>query len=145
MWNNNKHKAFEIKKFCKRKKIKFYVSNNVNLAKNLNADGIHISSFDKKINYIDKNKFDIIGTAHNQLDYYFKKQQNCKSLFLSPLFKTKKYSEKKILGIIRFNLISKNWDKSVYALGGISNKNIIKVINTNAIGVGGINYIESIK
>ena len=74
--------------------------------------------------YINKSKFDIIGTAHNQLDFYFKKQQGCKSIFLSPLFNTKKYSNNKILGILRFNLLSNNWGAPIYALGGINNNNI---------------------
>ena len=145
MWNNDRQKAFEIKKYCKKNNIKFYISNNVNFAKNIKADGIHISRFDRNTNYINREKFDVIGTTHNQLDYYFKKQQGCKSLFISPIFKTKKYSENKVLGTIKFNLLSKDWNKPVYALGGISKKNIIKIINTNAVGIGGVNYIESLK
>ena len=145
IWNNNKQKAFEIKKYCKKNNIKFYISNNVNFAKNIKADGIHISRFDRKINYINKDKFDIIGTSHNQLDYYFKKQQGCKSLFISPIFKTKKYSENNVLGTIKFNLLSKNWIMPVYALGGINKKNIIKLTRTRTVGIGGITYIETIK
>lgn len=145
IWNNDIQTAFRIKKFCKRNNIKFYISNNINFAKNIKADGIHISRFDRKINYINKDKFDIIGTSHNQLDYYFKKKQGCKSLFISPVFKTKKYSENKVLGIIKFNLLSKEWKKPIYALGGINKGNIIKLNCTKAVGIGGITYFETIK
>ena len=140
-WDNDKENLLKVKNYCKRINIRFYLSNNINLAKIIKVDGIHIKADNKKLVYINKNKFDIIGTAHNQLDFYFKKQQGCKSIFLSPLFNTKKYSNNKILGILRFNLLSNNWGAPVYALGGINNNNIKKLKNTKAIGIGGISYL----
>ena len=77
-WNNDKENLLKVKNYCKRINIRFYLSNNINLAKIIKVDGIHIKADNKKLVYINKNKFDIIGTAHNQLDFYFKKQQECK-------------------------------------------------------------------
>ena len=85
---------------------------------------------------------DLIGTAYSQYDYYIKKNQNCTAIFLSPLFYTKKYSINKTLGPIKFNLISKNWDLAVYALGGLGLNNFKKINLTKCSCIGGISFIE---
>ena len=38
----NKEIILKIKKYCKKKKIKFYLSNNIKLAIKLNLDGAYI-------------------------------------------------------------------------------------------------------
>ncbi len=45
------------------------------------------------INFNNK-KFNIIGSAHNQLEYFIKLNQNCKLLFLSRLFYNNKIFNK---------------------------------------------------
>jgi len=98
------------------------------MALKIKANGIFISSKNKRINLNDffLKKFHIIGSAHNQLEYYFKKMQKCKTITLSPLFFNPKYSVNRILGVVKFNLISKNWKTNLCALGGITEKNINK-------------------
>jgi thiamine-phosphate pyrophosphorylase len=83
-----------------------------------------------------KKRFTILGSAHNQLEYYFKKRQSCQLIFLSPIFKTNKYSINKILGLLKFKLLSLNWDIKTAALGGIKNTNIklTKLIKGNSVG-----------
>jgi hypothetical protein len=46
---------------------------------------------------------------------------------LSPLFYNKKYSKNKILGPIKFNLITNSWKSEICALGGINQKNIKEI------------------
>ena len=43
----DKEVILKIKKYCKKKGIKFYLSNNVKLAVKLNLDGAYIPSFNK--------------------------------------------------------------------------------------------------
>jgi thiamine monophosphate synthase len=74
-----------------------------------------------------KNKLHIIGKAHNQLEYSLLINKGCKTIMLSPLFYNQKYSNNKILGPIKFNLISKSWKTEICALGGISQTNIKKI------------------
>jgi len=120
------------RKFCKKNNVKFYISNNINLAKFLKADGIHLpSSFKRKIHNINSN-MDIIGTAHHRNDCYIKMNQGCKGIFISPLFYNKKYSQNKILNVCKFNLISMNWEKKICALGGINLNNIKKLNMTRS-------------
>ncbi len=81
---------------------------------------------------------EIIGTAHCHNDYFIKMGQMCKSVFLSPIFFNKKYSKNRILGPIRFNLITKFWKIKVNALGGIKLDNIKRIGVTKLSGIGGI-------
>ena len=42
----------KIKKFCKKRSIKFYLSNDVKLAIKLDLDGAYIPSFNKNFNHL---------------------------------------------------------------------------------------------
>lgn len=106
-------------------------------------DGVYIPSFNKNLNFSNLNiqrKFEIIGSAHNKKEIIIKKHQNCKLIFLAPLFKTTK--NKKYLNIIKYNLITLNEKKKFVALGGISKSNIKKVYLTKSIGFAGISWIK---
>jgi thiamine-phosphate pyrophosphorylase len=122
-----------IKNFCKKNKIPFFISDNFKLAIKYGADGIFLSSTYKKIgNILLKKNFKIIGSAHNQLEYYLKNKQSCEMIMLSPLFYNEKYSQNKILNVCKFNLISMGWDKKICALGGINLKNLKKLNMTKS-------------
>jgi hypothetical protein len=58
--------------------------------------------------------------------------QKCETIALSPLFFNPKYSKNKILGPIKFNLVSKIWNTNLCALGGVTKKNIKKINLTKA-------------
>ena len=144
----NKPTFSEIKKFysfCKKKQIKFFISNYFDIAIKLNLDGFYIPSFNTKF-YLKKNyhkkEFLIIGSAHNIKEIKIKEKQNVKLIFLSPIFKTKK--NKNFLGIIRFNNLSQITKKPIVALGGINTINIKKLKMTNAFGFSGISHIKKI-
>ena len=42
----------KIKKYCKKKSIKFYLSNNIKLAIKLDLDGVYIPSFNKSLKHL---------------------------------------------------------------------------------------------
>jgi len=132
----------EIKKFCKKEKIKLYISDNVNLAKKLNVNNLHLSANNKNKVYFNPKKVNIIGTVHSQLEFYFKLKQGCNAVFLSPIFKTEKYSDNKALDILKFNQITKHWKIPIYALAGINQKNFKRLKLTNVGGCGGISYFK---
>ena len=126
--------CIEIRDFCLKKKIRLYLINNYKMALKIKANGVFISSRNRRIvlSYFFLKRFHIIGSAHNQMEYYFKKIQRCETIALSPLFYNPKYSNNKILSPIKFNLISKTWDTNLCALGGITRKNIKKINLTKA-------------
>jgi len=119
----------EIQNFCQKNKIPFYIIDNYKIALKLKAQGIFISSGNKRMipNLFLYKKFKIIGSAHNQLEYFFKKKQQCETITLSPIFFNPKYSKNKALNPIKFNLISKDWNANLCALGGILDENIRKI------------------
>ena len=131
----------KIKKYCKKKTIKFYLSNNVKLAIKLNLDGAYIPSFNKKLDHLSyslKKKFEIIGSAHNLKEIRLKEKQKVKKIFLSSLFK----KNKNFLGINKFKLLSKLTKKKVVVLGGINYKNRKKLSLINKSDFAGISYFE---
>ena len=129
---------FSILDFAKRNKISYFITDNVKLAIKHKAYGIFITSKNKNLSSIPKNthKIEIIGSAHNQYEYFIKEKQQCSIIFLSPIFYNKKYTLNKILHITKFNLITLHWKKRIGALGGINLKNIKLISLTKAKCVG---------
>lgn len=143
----DKQKLINIKEFCKKNKILFFIYNDIKLAIKYKTNGLFISSSNKKLyNYYGyKKDFCIIGSAHNVMEYYIKIKQRCETIMLSPIFYNKKYSLNKILGIVRFNLITNQWKKKICALGGINLKNLNKIKMTKASSVAFVSLINEIK
>ena len=139
----NKSILLSLKAFCKKQGRKFYISNNIKLAIKLDLDGVYIPSFNRNLNLLNisaKKKFSIIGSAHNKREVITKNLQNCKLIFLAPLFKTTK--SKKNLDIIKYNMITLNEEKEFIALGGINETNINQVYLTKSVGFAGIRWIK---
>jgi len=131
----------KIKRYCKRKSIKFYLSNNIKLAIKLDLDGAYIPSFNtnfRHLAYSFKKNFKIIGSAHNLKEIRIKEKQNVKKIFLSSLFK----KNKNFLGINKFKLLSKLTNQKIVILGGISKKNKKKLSLLGHSDFAGISYFE---
>ena len=131
----------KIKKYCKKKNIKFFLSNNIKLAIKLDLDGVYIPSFNNNMTHLSfnlKNKFKIIGSAHNLKEIRIKELQKVNRIFLSSIFK----KNKNYLGINKFKLLSNLTKKKVVALGGISKKNkrLLNILNIKFFA--GISYFE---
>ena len=142
---HNKKTILKIKKTCKECGKKFYLSNNLKLAMNLDLDGVYLPSFNTKLNLAQinvKEKFSIIGSAHSIKEIRIKEKQGVELLFLLPLFKTKK--NKKFLNPTRFNYLASKTNKKVIALGGITSQNINKLKMINAFGFAGITIFKNI-
>ncbi len=144
--NNNKNildDEINIINFAKIHKIPFLFKNNFKKCIKYNSDGIYIEANNRETikTTLFKKDFLIIGAAHNQLEYYFKKRQNCKIIALSPIFYNPKFSKNKTLGVTRFNLISRIWNADLCALGGINEKNFKKISYTKATSIAFQRYI----
>ena len=138
---NNKENLVKIKNYCKKLKLRFFLSNNLKLALKLGLDGAYIPSFNKDIFHLSYDlpkNFLIIGSAHNLKEIRQKEIQRVKLIFVSSIFKYKK----NYLGLNKFKLLSKLTAKRVIALGGISKKNRRKLSLTNSVGFAGISYFE---
>jgi thiamine-phosphate pyrophosphorylase len=131
----------KLKEFCKKKRLKFFLSNNIKLAIKLNLDGAYIPSFNKSfchLSYTLNKKFEIIGSAHNLKEIKTKELQKVNKIFLSSLFK----QNKNYLGINKFKYLSNLTKKKVVVLGGVNSKNI-KLLNLlNYSEFAGNSYFE---
>ena len=131
----------KIKRYCKKKLIKFYLSNDIKLAIKLNLDGVYIPSFNKSfkhLSYSYKKNFKIIGSAHNLREIRIKEIQKVDKIFISSLFK----KNKNFLGINKFKLLYKLTDKNIVVLGGLSKKNKKKISLLNLSEFAGISFFE---
>ena len=139
--NIDKEVIIKLKNFCRKKKFKLFISNNVKLAFKLNLDGAYIPSFNKDfrhLNYQKRKNFIIIGSAHNIKEIRIKELQKAETIFLSSIFK----KNKNYLGLNKFNNITKLSKKKIVALGGISRNNVKKLKILNCIGFAGISYFK---
>ena len=137
----NKELILKLKKYCQKRGIKFYLSNNVKLAMRLDLDGVYLPSFNKSTKHLSfsfKKKFTVIGSAHNIREIKIKEKQRVSKIFISSVFK----KNKNYLGINKFKLISNLTKKKVVALGGISKENINKLKLLSSDEFAGISYFE---
>ena len=138
---SKKKEILKIKVYCKRKGLKFLISNDIKLAIKLDLDGIYLPSFNKNLTYLNfnlKNDFLIAGSAHNLKEIRIKELQKVDAIFLSSIFK----KNKNYLGLNKFLNLSSLTKKKIIGLGGISKKNekVLKLINL--YGFAGISYFK---
>ncbi len=148
IYRNNKkvNELDELLRFrlkCKSKAVKFYVANDIKLAIALHSDGIYLSSFNKKLKFLNYKKinFEIIGSAHNFKEISFKIKQGCTSILLSKLFLVNYDKKSPYLGVIKFNNFSRI-SKKLIPLGGIKIHNLN---NLNNIICEGFALLSEIK
>ena len=134
----------QIKKFCKNKNVKLYLSNHFRLSIKLGLDGSYIPSFNKSLkhlNYNLKDNFTILGSAHNIKEIRLKEMQKVDQIFISSIFK----KNNNYLGLHRYIVLEKLCNTETVALGGVSRRNIKILTLTNCNGFAGISYFKEIK
>ena len=85
---DNLHDLMRFRRICKAKAIKFYVSNDINLALIIKSDGIYLSSYNKNLKFLNykKSNFKIIGSAHNFKEISIKVNQGCELIYYQNYF-----------------------------------------------------------
>ena len=131
----------KIKNYCRKRRLKIFLSNNIKLAIKLNLDGAYIPSFNKDFNHLSYSlhkKFRILGSAHNYKEIKIKERQKVNRIFLSSLFK----KNKNYLGLNKFKLLAKYPKNKVVVLGGVSKQNLKKLQILNNPEFAGISFFE---
>ncbi len=142
--NFKDNELLDFANFCKKNNKRIFLSNDFKRAKNLNFDGVYIPSFNKlPVNYDigTKKNFITLGSAHNIKEILIKINQKIDIIFISPLFKNKR--NKNQLGVIKFNIIKKNFKNKFIALGGINHKNINLLKIINVYGYAAISHFQN--
>lgn len=131
--------AKQIIVIAHRKNLKVLVGKDWNLAEEIGADGVHFSDLDQDF-MIPKNRHKLIlSYSCHQTESIIKAEKlNVDLVFYSPIFASKSHPNQQPVGINGLRNFTKKTLLPVYALGGIDEKNIKLLKNTNISGVGGI-------
>ncbi len=129
----------KIIRISKPQQLKIFVGKDLYLAKKIKADGVHFSDFTKNIKswQIPKNML-ISYSCHSIKSVTQAKNIKANLVFYSPIFKSDSHPNQKPSGIYTLRKFAKQNPIATYALGGINQKNIKSLNNTNISGIGGI-------
>ena len=136
--------AEAVKMLCKEYLATFIINDNVRLAKQLDADGVHLGLSDMRIEearLILGNTKIIGGTANTFGDVLQRTSENCDYIGLGPFQLTEtKQNLSPILGLegyysiiekMKFNTI----EIPIYAIGGITLENVESLMKTGIHGI----------
>ena len=136
--------AEAVKIVCKEYLATFIINDNVHLAKQLDADGVHLGLSDMKVEearvLLGKTKI-IGGTANTFEDVLQRTAEKCDYIGLGPFqFTTTKQNLSPILGLEGYRLIIqqmkiKNIQIPIYAIGGITLENVDSLMETGIQGI----------
>ncbi|ESU23136.1 thiamine-phosphate pyrophosphorylase [Flavobacterium enshiense DK69] len=146
--NGNPQELFTLaeaaKTLCEEYLATFIINDKVDLALQVNADGVHLGLNDMKIeearNILGNHKI-IGGTANTLEDVLLRIKENCDYIGLGPFrFTTTKDNLSPILGLQGYlNIVAQmkaqNMDIPVYAIGGIQLEDIESLMETGIHGI----------
>ena len=123
--------------------IKSFIHQKVDLAKKLNAHGVHLNSkqFDE-IKYAKNSGLEVIISTHSHQDVLKAQKLGADGVTYSPIFTSPGKGKPK--GIDDLKELLNKTDLKVFALGGIiDSEQIEKIKETNAYGFASIRYFYS--
>ena len=136
--------AEAVKMLCKEYLATFIINDNVHLAKQLDADGVHLGLSDMSVEearlILGKTKI-IGGTANTFEDVLQRTAENCNYIGLGPFqFTTTKQHLSPILGLEGYRSIieqmkAKNIQIPIYAIGGITLEHVESLMKTGIHGI----------
>ena len=137
--------AKEVQKITKKYNIPLIINDNVKIAKEIDAEGVHIGQSDKPLEETRKilGKDKIIGVSVGSLDEALKAQKGgADYLGIGTIFYTgTKKDINEPLGIEKLKTIVENISIPSVAIGGIHLNNIEEVMKTGVNGVAVISEI----
>lgn len=142
----NQNYEIDAKNFvevCRKfRDIKCFIHQDVDLAAELNADGVHLTSLQfNKIKYAKSKSLEVIISAHS-IDEVKKAQSlGANAVTYSPIFYTPDKGEPK--GIEDLKAVVESVDIKVFALGGITTqKEVDDIKRANPYGFASIRYFS---
>lgn len=139
-----KKEALQIQKLCQKYHVPFIINDDVELAKEIHADGVHIGQNDceliKAREVLGKDK--IIGVSAHNLEEARKAYENgADYLGVGAIFATDTKKDASHVSFAVLKDICTNVDIPVVAIGGISDNNMIQLTGS---GIAGIAVISAI-
>lgn len=127
--------AERIKKITQKKKIPLIINDRVNIAKSIDADGVHLGQEDmplkKARGILGKDK--IIGLSTHKIEEAIQaEKQGADYIGLGPIFQTGSKEIKGTIGTQMLNQVLGQVKIPVFLIGGINLSNIDQVINSGS-------------
>ncbi|MCE9538173.1 MAG: thiamine phosphate synthase [Bacteroidetes bacterium] len=136
--------AEQVKNVCEKYNATFIINDNVELARKINADGVHLGLQDMPVlqarAILGDNKI-IGGTANTLADVLIRIDESCDYIGLGPFrFTLTKTNLSPVLGLDVYknimNEVLKNKNQiPIYAIGGISIDDVASILNTGVYGI----------
>lgn len=138
--------ALEIKEICKKYNVPFVIDDDVDIAKEIDADGVHIGQNDASYKYardiLGDNK--IIGmTAHNLEEALTAQNSGADYIGVGAVFNTSTKLDTIPMSRETLMQITSNISIPVVAIGGINENNILELKGSGVDGVAVISAIFS--
>lgn len=131
--------AIAVKEICRKYNATFIINDHVLLAKELNADGVHLGRNDMPIDEARAflgNKFLIGGTANSRADVRNNVSKKVDYIGLGPFrFTVTKEHLSPVLGLKGLQIAIQNVDIPVIAIGGIRSSDVSELISAGLYGV----------
>ena len=143
--------AIEISSLCKKYNVPFIINDNVKIAIECNATGVHVGQDDCEVSEVRKRVGDemIVGvSAHNVEEAKKAVASGADYLGVGAVFSTSTKADTDVLSLETVKAISGAVDVPVVAIGGINRENILKLKGTGVDGaaiVSGIFAAEDIE
>lgn len=138
------NEALEIQKLCRKYNIPFVINDNVEIAKEINADGVHVGQSDMKAENVrailGENK--ILGVSVQTVEQaLLAERQGADYLGVGAVFPTGSKADAEDVSYETLKAICEAVDIPVVAIGGISDGNVLKLKGS---GISGIAVISAI-
>ncbi|MEG0329699.1 MAG: thiamine phosphate synthase [Longicatena sp.] len=136
--------ALKLKKLCEHYEIPFVINDNVEVAKAIDADGIHVGQDDLDVESVRKilGEDKIIGVSAQNVEEAKKAQEGgADYLGVGAIFSTTTKLDADDVSYETLKAIVQAVDIPVIAIGGISKDNILKLKGTKIDGVALISAI----
>lgn len=139
-----KYTAQKTQEICRKYNAKFIINDNVELAKEISADGIHLGKTDVKPSLAKKilgENFIIGGTANTFEDILFLLSEKVDYIGLGPFrYTSTKENISPVIGIEGYEKIMNNCKKEniiipIIAIGGIKKEDISQLMETGIYGI----------
>ncbi len=143
--NEKKLKAIELQRLCRAYKVPFIVNDDINLAIEIDADGVHVGQDDEKIAlFYSKLKNKIIGLSVGNFEEYDQSDlTHVDYIGVGPVYETSSKSDAKKPGGVEMIRRMREYDENIpiVAIGGITEENVSSIIKNGADGIATISSI----
>lgn len=136
--------ALEIQKLCKKYNVPFVINDNVEIAKEIDADGVHVGQSDMEAGNVRKILGDdkIIGVSAQTVEQALLAQKHgADYLGVGAVFKTGSKDDADDVSHDELQKICEAVDIPVIAIGGISSKNVTELKGRGIVGIAVISAI----